>query len=1361
MGEVFRARDDDVGRDVALKVFSPLLTTRPEALDRFLREAKTAASVDHPGIVPVLDSGVSDGRPWIAMRLVHGRSLQDVIQDSDREESNLPCDVAAAIAREIARALHAVHVEGVVHRDIKPANVLLEGRPSQPDGTRVFLADFGLASLGDATTLTATGEILGTPAFMAPEQARGGIANVATDVYSLGATLYAMLTGRPPVEADSYLSTIRLAADAIPPSPRKINRAIDPDVDLICRKAMRWDASQRYASAEECASDLDRYLTRRPIRARRPSLVYRSRLWLRRHPMSTLVTLTAVVVLAGAVVGERALRRSHLLGHADIRLASGDADQAVLLAEAAPPLPWPLRDRRRAMLLARSHDESGRLAEGFRAIRSLASEDRVAASSNLVSALRRRIRAARLLVKDGEWAGAALLLVEGVIAAHGLPELDRESDHHLRTSIGAAAVGLLLAVGEREEALVVARRISALGSAAEAAATVERALRRVYGRGAARTVEASTIPDLWAETKAFVARRRERAPSVLPASIVPARPPLSREQRDRLRVWAVSAAEDAFVPPSSAEDAGAEPREPSRRTLALCGLRLLASMSGLPDEQRVEAKSWIDLVENVLPAGPAGDLDAWPVAAGDLGGDGVDEVISVQDGRLVVHTCSGGNLSSFEIMPVSSPEGGRVIAVSLLDVSPRRPGEELVIVRDRPSASSDTPIDRWLRVEAFDPTSGRLEPITPDHGPWENVRLGSSSWVACGELDGRPDEALRELVVARFGYESRIPTQSGAWWIPDPHDPSRDQGWLPGAAGPPDISAVAIADLDGDGRDEIVAATGNGGGQDLRVWRAGEAGRAPAGPLRFGPFGTLEAVLPVELDGGSTLGLLLTRSAYVQDPSLLAARPDAAGSPGTAVLAVDLPPERDLVGHGRYRLLWTDYRIEEFDPVRDREIAALADSIEDTSRGPWVALSSHGHVEGSDYAFVDVLATRRGNEKTGARRWIRHRTFRTHEPGRRVRAMGVRWSGASGDGPRTGLVVWSGNDSELASVVRGHARLYRIHPPGESTPFPLDVQFARALGAVGRYDEGARRLGAKRSRTTGEKARGPGGPSRPRGETVDRVRCRLALLARDLDWEAAEDLMGEADATDNATTPEGTRRSAATAWRSRWRPLVVRGASLWRRPPLGLDPDPPEFRLPIDSPEARPAPEVVAEHATPVHLTGDELLCLTFDLDVEHVGFACPVFAGLVTRDESGRIAWRTGVQVTRSGSAGAPLSTAWIFWNGRVLELNPARSVIRDGGRFRVRLERTAEGRVQFRVRERLERRPGRANESERAVLHLAAPPIDARSLLQPGLPSEARARHESGEFWLGVYGIRSDVADGAERTVARIRDLELRVGS
>ena len=257
MGVVYRARQRSLQRTVALKMILRGEFATPEDLARFQTEARAAARLDHPGIVAVHDAGECDGQAYFSMRHVEGQTLAALLAAGPMK----PRDAAACLA-VIGRAVHYAHEHGILHRDLKPSNVLIDG-----DG-RQHVTDFGLAkwvkgSAGAATGgPTLSGAILGTPAYMAPEQIskQRGKPSPASDVYSLGVILYEMLTGRPPFQAPTPVDTLLLALDQDPVRPRLLNPKVDPDLEMICLKCLQKEPALRYAGAADLAADLEAYL---------------------------------------------------------------------------------------------------------------------------------------------------------------------------------------------------------------------------------------------------------------------------------------------------------------------------------------------------------------------------------------------------------------------------------------------------------------------------------------------------------------------------------------------------------------------------------------------------------------------------------------------------------------------------------------------------------------------------------------------------------------------------------------------------------------------------------------------------------------------------------------------------------------------------------------------------------------------------------------------------------------------------------------------------------------------------------------------------------------------------------------------
>jgi serine/threonine-protein kinase len=260
MGVVYRAAQSSLSREVAVKMILRGQLASQADRERFEAEAQAAARLDHPGIVPVYEVGEIDGRPYFSMKHVRGTTLAQRLA-----EGPLPSREAARILAAVARAIHFAHMRSVLHRDLKPSNILLDEQ-AEPHVT-----DFGLAKqLEGAATLTKTGAVLGTPAYMAPEQAAGARGQVGpqSDVYSLGVILYHMLTGRPPFQAASPGEMVLLVLEQDPVPPRMLNPKADRDLEMICLRCLQKPIDLRYASAAALADDLEAYLHDESIAAR-------------------------------------------------------------------------------------------------------------------------------------------------------------------------------------------------------------------------------------------------------------------------------------------------------------------------------------------------------------------------------------------------------------------------------------------------------------------------------------------------------------------------------------------------------------------------------------------------------------------------------------------------------------------------------------------------------------------------------------------------------------------------------------------------------------------------------------------------------------------------------------------------------------------------------------------------------------------------------------------------------------------------------------------------------------------------------------------------------------------------------------
>src|SRR5262245_32880687 len=323
MGVVYKARQQGLGRVVALKMILAGAHAGAQQRLRFRGEAEAAARLHHPNIVQVYEVGEQDGCPYFSLEYVDGRSLNETLAEG------LPPPLqAAALVEQLARAADYAHRRGIVHRDLKPGNVLLT-----QDGTPK-ISDFGVAKrLDDEQGRTRTGDVLGTPSYMAPEQAAGKSKEIgpAADVYSLGAILYQTLTGLPPFEGQSAWETVHLVLTAEPEPPSRRNPRLPRDLETICLRCLDKDPAKRYPSALALADDLRRFQSGQPIQARPVGWPERAMKWVRRRPaLAALLTLSSVlllVLLAGGwatALKESRSNRALQAAHQDLQ----EADRA-------------------------------------------------------------------------------------------------------------------------------------------------------------------------------------------------------------------------------------------------------------------------------------------------------------------------------------------------------------------------------------------------------------------------------------------------------------------------------------------------------------------------------------------------------------------------------------------------------------------------------------------------------------------------------------------------------------------------------------------------------------------------------------------------------------------------------------------------------------------------------------------------------------------------------------------------------------------------------------------------------------------------------------------------------------------------
>ena len=296
VGVVYRAFHQRLQRPVALKMLLAGAHAQLAERERFQREAEAVAALRHPNIVQIYDVDEVDGRPYLTMELVDGGSLAEAIQGVPK-----PAHEAAALMARLADAIHAAHQNGIVHRDLKPGNILLA-----TDGTPK-VTDFGLARRLDSSEgLTLSGALVGTPSYMAPEQARGDKSAIgpSTDIYALGSILYELLTGRPPFRSDNASATLYQIANEEPVPPRRLNPQVPRDLQTICLKCLQGEPHKRYSSAQELADDLRRFERGEPSRARPVGPLERAVRWARRRPgLAGALAAGALLALALVITG--------------------------------------------------------------------------------------------------------------------------------------------------------------------------------------------------------------------------------------------------------------------------------------------------------------------------------------------------------------------------------------------------------------------------------------------------------------------------------------------------------------------------------------------------------------------------------------------------------------------------------------------------------------------------------------------------------------------------------------------------------------------------------------------------------------------------------------------------------------------------------------------------------------------------------------------------------------------------------------------------------------------------------------------------------------------------------------------------
>ncbi|MEL6109921.1 MAG: serine/threonine-protein kinase, partial [Planctomycetota bacterium] len=296
MGVVYEATHRELGRRVAVKMLLSGILAGPERMERFRRESQAIATIAHPNIVQIFDVGQHQGVPFFALEYVDDGSLDEKLDGTPWNPS-----AAAQLVQSVAEGVQAAHQLGFIHRDLKPANILVVANAESRSGWEPKVTDFGLVKRDVDATLTRSGIAVGTPRYLAPEQANGDESKiqVQSDVYSLGCILYELLTGRPPFQAETLADTIRHICESEPVDARRLNSSIPRDLATICHKCLQKNPASRYCSAKSLAEDIQRFRNQQPVLARPTSFVAKASKWARRNPfVTTLLTIIAAALVA-------------------------------------------------------------------------------------------------------------------------------------------------------------------------------------------------------------------------------------------------------------------------------------------------------------------------------------------------------------------------------------------------------------------------------------------------------------------------------------------------------------------------------------------------------------------------------------------------------------------------------------------------------------------------------------------------------------------------------------------------------------------------------------------------------------------------------------------------------------------------------------------------------------------------------------------------------------------------------------------------------------------------------------------------------------------------------------------------------
>jgi hypothetical protein len=1212
MGTVYRARQASLGRDVALKVLRPLMAQDGRLLERFEREARAAARVSHPGVVQVLQAGVDAGWPFLALQLVEGKSLQEMLAAGGRVD----VERALTITRDVARALEAVHAAGIVHRDIKPGNVLVEGdAPAARKHGRVFLTDFGLAALEEMAALTKPGDLLGTPAYMAPEQARGGRADRLSDVYSLGATLYALIAGRAPHEGSSHAELLARVAHDDPIPLRRLLPSLDADAVQICEKAMRWDSGDRYPSAAELAEDIDRRLEGRPVRARPATRRYKVRLWMRRNPWFTKAAcLVLGLLLAGAAffAVERWERRSAMLASVERLVGLEHFDEAKGMLEGLPWLPGVAVDDREVNLRIQVHRGLLQLGRAVRETKRLSSARRPAAWRALEEQIEQELQASRIFL--GGMKRSALRNLWSVAAALEemleSPEVDgspavRWCEERIAHALGLSLEGLL-SLGLNRFAFRLAGETDphVEGRQGSLASTLM-AVRKILGE-ALGLVEEPQFP----------------------------RFPRIAEMGDLLL--------DAF---GGDEGTQGDPAEERRLGGFLAGLdRAMPILS--PDDvyhalllERLKRRSVLPVARRVEAS-----------AMADLDGDGFPEIVlGVPPRELKViqwseDTRKLGSRSFDAYIPGETQAVTWIDAVALEDVDGRDDGRREILVHCRLAAPDGSEEPRYLVAYKL-----AVEGIEPHGTP---MRLDSVIQPGCllvQDLDG--DGEIEILA----GTSSGGMHQRRVLVLREPFSGSPRITVLPDGKKPSDVLSVFTLDTDGDGRLEVGCTTARWQGLDLRLWRYDRGAKTFVGPLRFGPLGCLDAALVLDLDGRAPSELFFGNSRRWSYKDIFREAGCDALEDGACVVQFPAPfkvepGERKC----EWPLVWHDPlpRVSSDDPEPPETFFELSAAEWEGARLAVVASRSAPALSASS---LELYLQNPGEPRHSFRRYPLFRNLSAARltpylvslPGKKAPDLLLIRRGVPGDHPAI-IEAWSFADLQPLEV---HLALLRVTAYARLGHYDAVVRLAREELAHLEVQEGALGTAQIRLALAGAEAAG-----------------------RVFDWTAMAECAGAArrGLEDLEEVPAKTALKSALREREE---LLARAKKVTESAPLFTGGGPFPVHLAPGGGREAAAKNQFLHRQEPILIEAPSDFELRFELKVEKLGWNRNVGVGLLPLNAEWRQE-RIGVLIAHAGGAGHALRGMHPV--RRDGQCGPAQP-LEEGKAYRVRLLGGPGGRFRF----------------------------------------------------------------------------------